>query len=138
VDLGDVPDSYTSKGTFLVRIKSTTDGVEFVDPATVIHISSFVSEGTTTHTLAASEMGKVIRFSNVSDSICNVPTTGTIPVGAQFHIRQAGAGKVEFVPASGVTINSPQSLFTAGQHATVTLLKVASLEWDIFGALQPL
>ncbi|RUW56361.1 hypothetical protein [Mesorhizobium sp. M8A.F.Ca.ET.021.01.1.1] len=139
-DLSETPDSYTGKGKFLTRVNQAENALEFIDPSSVINVIKLISQDTTTRTLSLGDLGAYIRTTNVGATQITVPTTSTaaFPVGAQIHLRQSGAGLLEVVAASGVTINTPSTLFSAGLGATLTLIKVGTDEWDIFGALQPL
>lgn len=140
LNLTDSPASYTGQGGSLVTVKSSVDGVEFVSRNTVVHTSTVQEEGTTSKTLALTDIGKYTRTTNAGSVNITVPTNASvaIPIGSQFHFRQADAGVIEFIAAGGVTINTPSTLFSAGLHSTITLVKVATNEWDIFGALLPL
>jgi hypothetical protein len=92
----------------------------------------------TTYTFALSDNGAYCRFSNSSAVTVTVPTDASValPVGTQIDVAQAGAGKVTFSAASGVTINSiggNKSL--AAQYAGATLIKVDTNTWDLEGNL---
>ncbi|QIV65773.1 putative minor tail protein [Mesorhizobium phage Cp1R7A-A1] len=139
-DLAETPDSYTGKGKFLTRVNQAENALEFIDPTTVINVIKLISQDTTARTLSLGDLGAYIRTTNVGATQITVPTNAlaAFPLGAQIHIRQSGTGLVEIVAAAGVTINTPSTLFSAGLGATVTLVKVGTDEWDIFGALQPL
>jgi hypothetical protein len=63
--------------------------------------------------------------------------TQPFPIGTEFHFRQSAAGPVSVEGAFGVTINVPAGANpeTASLGAVLTVKKVASDEWDIFGLL---
>jgi len=44
VDLNDTPSSYTGSGDYLVKVKSTTDGIEFVDKDTILPPVTWVND----------------------------------------------------------------------------------------------
>jgi len=44
VDLNDTPSSYTGSGDYLVKVKNTTDGIEFVDKDTILPPVNWVNE----------------------------------------------------------------------------------------------
>ena len=140
LNLVETPKSYSGKGKFLTRVNSAETGLEFIDPTTVLNVIKLISEDTTSRTLSLADLGGYIRTTSVAATQITVPTNAmaAIPIGGQYHIRQTGIGLVEIVAAAGVTINTPSTLLSAGQGATVTLVKVGTNEWDIFGALQPL
>jgi hypothetical protein len=91
----------------------------------------------TTHTLRHDQIGSYYRCTNVSGCDVTVPlnTTVALPIGTEFHFRQCAAGDVTMVAAGGVTINakSGSTLSTAEQGSVITIKKVATNEWDLFG-----
>jgi PKD repeat protein len=60
---------------------------------------------------------------------------GPMPVGGSALISKSGAGNITFVAASGVTLNTPDSLTLSTLHGKITLIKVGTNEWDIEGHL---
>lgn len=66
-----------------------------------------------------------------------VEATTYYPVGFWFEVEQAGAGKTTVVPASGVTVNTPETLAIRAQFCVVTLMKVAADEWTLSGDIEP-
>lgn len=67
----------------------------------------------------------------------NPTTPGPMPIGGCLIIGKAGLGNVTFVPAPGVTINTPDSLSIDKLYGKVTLIKVGPNEWDLEGNLAP-
>lgn len=65
--------------------------------------------------------------------------TTDFAVGTEIHCVQASTGAISFEGLSGVIINVQDSCLaqTSGQGAVVTLKKVGSDEWDLFGRLEP-
>lgn len=97
-----------------------------------------VSELGTTRTLALADSGCYVRCDNASAITVTIPTNSTVafPTGTEIVVCQSGAGTVTFNPTFGVTVNSVDSkVAIAGQHAAVTLKKVGTDQWDLFGAL---
>jgi hypothetical protein len=67
-----------------------------------------------------------------------IPTNASdpIPVGAEFVFWQIGAGTVTFTPAGGVTLRSKDgNTDIGGQYAAVSLKKIATDTWVLFGDL---
>jgi hypothetical protein len=90
-------------------------------------------------TLASAYESKFIRVTSASPVSITVPAAlTTIDAYAEFHIRQAGAGLVTIVADIGVTINPPfgGTLILAGQGAVVTLKKIATDVYDLFGVTE--
>ncbi len=89
----------------------------------------------TAYTLVASDLGKVISFTNAS------PVTVTIPLslaaGFNCSILQSGAGTVSVVAAASVTLNLMSGLLsTAVQYATATIWQTATDTYVLGGALK--
>lgn len=139
-DLSDSPANYTGHGLKLVRVKSSADGVEFVSVDNVLGFAKVTPEGTAARTISSVDLNAIIRTESVFATQITVPSHANDPLPLNFtvHVRQAGDGNVEIVEDTDVVINTPSTLFLAGKHATVTLIKIDEDEWDILGALQPL
>lgn len=60
------------------------------------------------------------------------------PLGTAIEVVQAGAGKVNFVAGSGVTLLKPNAFnaATLGQHAIAVLVKTAANTWRLGGMLE--
>jgi len=89
----------------------------------------------TTYTLVIGDAGKEVSLNNASAIALTVPTNASVAfaIGTQILIRQKGAGQVTF--GGTPTINNVDShTKTKGQYAYVTLKKVATDTWDIFGS----
>jgi len=97
-----------------------------------------VSETGTTYTLALTDAGKGIEAANASAITITVPPNSSVafPVGTVITVAQADAGQVTISPGSGVTLKSvaatPQ---TRAQEAVLSLWKVATDTWRVFGDL---
>lgn len=102
--------------------------------------STVVSDATTTYQVLAEDENEYRRFTSGSGITVTVPleATESIEIGAAFHFNQAGAGQITFSPETGsVTINSASTLLSRAQGSGVTLIKVATNEWDLIGDLEP-
>lgn len=103
---------------------------EYVDVNTVTN---------TTYTIAATDIGDIIKFDNVSSIAVTLPTNAAVPivVGTILTLVQWGVGTVSITPASGVTIyqepgvevTSPSMISTRAQYTKVQLTKVGDDEW---------
>lgn len=89
-------------------------------------------------TLQLSDQNNIIRFSDGYAISVTIPTNASVPfqLGASILLRQAGAGQFTLVPAGGVILNTSTSLISARQHATVSITKVNTNEWDVTGERQ--
>jgi hypothetical protein len=107
---------------------STTDSNAIPKP-------SIITESGTTRTLALTDEWDYIRLTHATSCDLTVPdnTDVAFPVGTQVFIRSGGAGTYTILEDTAVTVNPPVggSLVLAGD---VTLIKVATDEWDLVGA----
>jgi hypothetical protein len=92
------------------------------------------------YTLVLGDAYKYVRMTKATANNLTVPLNSTVAfvTGTQIHIRQAGAGQVTVVATGGVTINTAETLKLRKQHATATLVKVGTNEWDLMGDLETL
>lgn len=89
----------------------------------------------TSDTLVAADADRYVRCTNAAAVTVTVPPNASValPVGTEVHVRQSGVGQVTIAEGSGVTVNTSETLALRKQHATATLLKVATDEWDLMG-----
>lgn len=96
---------------------------------------SITNESGTTRTLALDDSYDYIRLSHATSCDVTVPDNADVafPINTQIFIRSAGTGTYTIVEDTSVTVNPPVggSLVLAGD---VTLIKVATDEWDLVGA----
>lgn len=101
-----------------------------VDPVSIVAL-------TAAYTLSLSDAGKYIRVNSASNISLTVPlnATAAFPTGTVIQVRQVGAGQVTIVATGGVTLNSAETLKLRKAGSTVSLIKVATDEWDVTGDL---
>lgn len=89
----------------------------------------------TTYTFLASDNGDVLTHDNSSGCTMTIPTG--LPVGfSTTIIRLNASGRVSFVPASGVTMNSYGGFSgMAGQHGSASLISYATNIYNLSGTL---
>lgn len=92
----------------------------------------------TTYTFVLTDNGKYVRGTNAAAQTYTIPLNASVayPVGAQIHLRQAGAGQITVAATAGVTINTSETLLLRKQHSTATIMKVGTDEWDITGDME--
>jgi hypothetical protein len=137
----------TGQGVFLVT-QNHTSAATF-DPARVIggdpvYVLVFREPRSEVFTVTASTFQPVaaqvwgyIRCTAACAITLPANATEALPVGVEFHFRQAGSGALTIAGAAGVTVDVPSGLLAATdrQGATVTVKKVATNTWDVFGLL---
>ena len=93
----------------------------------------------TTYTLALSDVGQLIQYTNSSAITLTIPPNSSVafPIGTEIEVLQNGAGEVTITEGSGVTVNSKDSkTVTNGQNITVFLKKTATDTWLLAGDLK--
>jgi len=94
----------------------------------------------TSGNLSPANVGKYQRWTNGSAKTLTVQPESTTaqPGDGEWHIRNAGATDLEIAEGSGVTVNPPAGgTLLIPEGGTVTLKKVATDEFDLFGVTVP-
>lgn len=94
-----------------------------------------IVDSTTERTLGVGDASAWIRCTNAGAINVIVPPQADEAwlAGTEVVIEQAGEGQVTVVAASGVTINSSETLLTRAQFAVVALKRVGADEWTLTG-----
>lgn len=88
-------------------------------------------------TLALTDANNYLRFTYSGAKTITVPTNASVafPIGTIINGVVANTGNITFVPDSGVTINTPDSLVLGTTTFSVFILtKVATDTWDLTGS----
>ena len=89
-------------------------------------------------TLGLTHTESLLRVNSSNAVTITIPLNSSIAfaIGSCITITKIGTGDVTISPSAGVTLNSKDSARTIdGQFSAVTLYKVATDEWDMWGAL---
>ena len=102
------------------------------------HQRGIESTASTSYTLGVNDTGKAIEFTSNDPVSVTIPEDSTYEfnIGQTFLLIQKGNGVVSIDGEVGVTLNGysvSSPVDTSGQYAVVTLLKLDSNEWIIFG-----
>ncbi len=84
-------------------------------------------------TLSSTHTTKYLVVNSSSSVDITVPASAAYDTYAEFVIEQRGTGVVTIVAASGVTINSSETLIAAGQYAVMGLKRTASNVYTLTG-----
>ena len=96
----------------------------------------------TTYTLVLADANKLVTLDNDATITLTVPTNedAAFPVGTVIALQQLGAGAVDVVGDTGVTINGTapgsESLTDAQYLTTAALTKHATDTWTLTGAVE--
>lgn len=124
-------------GALTINLDSTLTGPLVVDGTLVADLST-LEDATTARTLAESDAGKVVRMNNAGATTVTVPPNSSVAfaTGSQIILGAMGAGVVTIAAGAGVTLRSKDSnLAIDVQYATASIVKIATDEWLVFGAL---
>ena len=88
------------------------------------------------YTLAASDIGKIVRVSSSISCSVTFPDNGSVPmtIGSFITIEQAGSGSVTAITGSGVTI-LPPARTTFGQYKVIQAYKIDTNIWNVLGGI---
>jgi len=87
-------------------------------------------------TLSSAHTTKYLVVDSASNCNLTVPATASYDANAEFVIEQRGAGIITVVAASGVTINTSETLVSGGQYAVMGLKRTASNVYTLTGERQ--
>jgi len=101
---------------------------------------SGASVTSTSHVPGLSDANKYIRLTSASAATVTLPTNAAagFPLWTTITYEQTGAGAITFVEA-GVQINkaATHQRVTNGQYSVVSVTKVGTNEWTLYGNLEP-
>lgn len=101
---------------------------------------SILTDSTSAKTLALTDRGSWMRFTNATSMALTVPLNSAVAfaIGESLNGIQAAAGQVTITGSGGVTVNVPTGYLakTRAQGAPFCLVKVATDTWDLIGDLE--
>jgi hypothetical protein len=126
--------------TFVVVLDDATELGPYDIPVATPRPTITTAAAATTLTPTLAQASAYFRCSNGSGCTVTIEDNATVafPVDTELHFCQRG-GTVSFVEGgTDVVINVPEgyAASTGGSGAVVTLKKVATDEWDLFGLLE--
>ena len=146
IDLPELSSAPASPGSGFHRFYAKTDGKAYskssagteydltTGGATVVSFN----RQTASYTLVAGDANKIIEMNVGTANNLTVPLNSSVPfaTGTIIDVVQYGAGQTTIVATGGVTIRSANNwLKINARYGAVTLVKVATDEWYVFGNL---
>lgn len=123
----------TDSGTQINELQYYYNGAwRFVNDATRLLAQ------TSSYTLSYTDVGNTVIIDSASDTQVTVPANSTTAfvIGQRLEIIRAGAGNVEILADTGVTIRSKNSnLKIAAQYSGAVLIKTDTNTWLLIGDL---
>ena len=115
-------------GNLLGDALTASGGAVDLGGNTLLNFDASVNEQAgTTYTLAASDLGKIVKFT--SGSAINVTLPTGLGLGFTCTIIQYGAGQITFLHPSSTLYNRQSHDKTAGQYGVVSLISCVA---DVF------
>jgi hypothetical protein len=100
--------------------------------------STVRTQSGTTYTLALTDAGDYIQTTSTTAVTITVPLQSSVTWAAdtEIYFEQNNTGQITIAGASGVTVNSSETLKTAGRYSVIALKRVASDTWTLTGERQ--
>jgi hypothetical protein len=97
--------------------------------------SAVRTQSGTSYTLVLGDAGDYIQTTSTTAVTITVPLQSSVAWAAdtEIYFEQNNTGQITFVGASGVTINSTETLKSAARYAVLGLKRVAENVWTLFG-----
>ena len=123
---GSNGDRLTTDGSGTLSWSAVTSGASY---------SAVRTQSGTTYTLVLGDAGDYIQTTSTTAVTITVPTQASVTWAAdtEIYFEQNNTGQITFVGASGVTINSSETLKTFARYSVVALKRVASDVWTLTG-----
>lgn len=95
-------------------------------------------DATTTHTVTATDAYKLRRFTSSSAITVTVDTGSLTNIGETAEIDQYGTGLVTISAGTAtLRVNGNATLVSSGQYSRISIQKMTSTEYRVFGELEP-
>jgi hypothetical protein len=124
--------------TELSYVKGVTSSIQNQLDTKLASIVSFNRRTSTPYTIALSDVNKMVEMDLSTGNTLSIPlnTTVNFPIGSVIMVSQYGAGQTTISGVSGVALRSVGGwLKIAARYGVVSLVKVATDEWYVYGAL---
>ena len=115
-------------GNLLGDALTASGGAVDIGGNTLLNFDASVNEQAgTTYTLAASDLGKIVKFTKGSAITVTLPNN--LGLGFTCTVIQYGAGQITFSTSSSTLYNRQSHTKTAGQYGVVSLISCVA---DVF------
>jgi hypothetical protein len=107
--------------------------------ASIRTVVDYAIVSASTYTVSLTDAGKTIGITNASSTVLTIPTNTSVAfaIGTKIDFIQLGSGMITFIPASGVTMGSENSMTKLNaQYSAASLLKVDTNAWALVGNLR--
>jgi hypothetical protein len=147
IDLPELSSAPASPGSGFHRFYAKTDGKAYSKSSAGVEYDLTASGGASvvtfnrqaaSYTLVAGDANKMIEMNVATANNLTVPLDSSVPfaTGTIIDVVQVGTGQTTVRATSGVTLYSTNSwLKINARYGAVTLVKVGTDEWYVFGNL---
>lgn len=144
-DLGGALAVMRANGIYTIFAKGIGGSPGAGGPPSYTQPITITQQSGTSYTLLLSDAGTEIEFTSAGDGSGNITVTvpkfvnAPFPPGSTIILRAMGAGQVNVIGDTGVTVNSPNGLATRAQYSTIAVIasSVAQDVWVASGDLTP-
>ena len=147
IDLPELSSAPASPASGFHRFYAKTDGKAYSKSSAGTEYDLTASGGAAvvsfnrqaaSYTLVAGDANKMIEMNVATANNLTVPLNSSVPfaTGTIIDVVQYGAGQTTIVATGGVTLRSTNNwLKINARYGAVTLVKIATDEWYVFGNL---
>ena len=115
-----------------------TGGLSWATASAGASYSAVRTQSGTTYTLVLGDAGDYIQTTSTTAVTITVPLQSSVAwvADTEIYFEQNNTGQITIAGASGVTVNSSETLKTAGRYSVIALKRVASDTWTLTGERQ--
>ena len=115
-----------------------TGGLSWATASAGVSYSTVRTQSGTTYTLVLGDAGDYIQTTSTTAVTITVPLQSSVTWAAdtEIYFEQNNTGQITIAGASGVTVNTSETLKTAGRYSVIALKRVASDTWTLTGERQ--
>jgi len=128
--------SSTVSATELGYVDGVTSAIQTQLDAKTPELYTFVTDATTSRTLALGDKFASLRFTSASAITVTVPANSAVafPIGSYVELYAYGSGQITVTQSAGVTVNATDAQKKSRvQYSSMTLIKIATDEWLLVG-----
>ena len=113
-------------------------GLSWATASAGVSYSTVRTQSGTTYTLVLGDAGDYIQTTSTTAVTITVPLQSSVAwvADTEIYFEQNNTGQITIAGASGVTVNSSETLKTAGRYSVIALKRVASDTWTLTGERQ--